>query len=169
MRNANATAPARDANMPATMVVGLFFHILAAVIWVGGMFFAHQMLRPAVGPLEPAQRLALWRRVFSRFFPWVWACIAALLVTGYGMVIWGFGGFAYIGLHVHVMQGLGIVMILAFAHLYFAPWPRFRAAIDSGDLQGAARQLTLIRRIVTINLVLGLIVVVVGATGRYWG
>jgi uncharacterized membrane protein len=151
------------------MIIGLFFHILAAVIWVGGMFFAHQMLRPAVGPLEPAQRLGLWRRVFARFFPVVWVCIAALLASGFGMIFWGFGGFAYVGPHIHVMQGIGIVMMLAFAHLYFAPWPRFRAAVDRGDFQAAARPLTQIRHIVAINLVLGLIVVVVGATGRYWG
>ncbi|HKW52464.1 MAG TPA: CopD family protein [Stellaceae bacterium] len=151
------------------MIVGLFFHILAAVIWVGGMFFAHQMLRPAVGPLEPAQRLGLWRRVFARFFPVVWLCIAALLASGYAMILWGFGGFAYIGPHIQVMQGIGILMMLAVAHLYFAPWPRFRAAVDGGDFQAAARQLTQIRRIVALNLVLGLIVVVVGATGRYWG
>ena len=151
------------------MILGLFFHILAAVIWVGGMFFAHQMLRPAVGPLEAAQRLQLWRRVFARFFPVVWVCIAALLASGYAMILWGFGGFANIGPHIDVMQGIGIAMMLAFAHLYFAPWPRFRAAVDAGDFQAAARPLALIRRIVAINLVLGLIVVVVGATGRYWG
>ena len=151
------------------MIVGLFFHILAAVIWVGGMFFAHQMLRPAVAPLEPAQRLGLWRRVFARFFPWVWASIAVLLASGYAMIFWGFGGFTYNGPHIHVMQGIGIVMMLAFGHLYFGPWRRFHIAVDGGDLPAAARQLTQIRRIVTFNLVLGLITVVVGATGRYWG
>jgi len=151
------------------MIIGLFFHILAAVIWVGGMFFAHQMLRPAVGPLEPAQRLGLWRRVFARFFPVVWVSIPALLASGFGMNFWRFGGFAYIGPHINVMMGLGIIMMLAFGHLYFAPWRRFRAAFDGGDLAAAAKQLTQIRHIVALNLVLGLIVVVVGATGRYWG
>jgi uncharacterized membrane protein len=151
------------------MIVGLFFHILAAVIWVGGMFFAHQMLRPAAGPLDPAQRLPLWRRVFERFFPIVWAAIAALLGSGYGMVIWGLGGFAAIGLYVNIMQGIGLIMMLAFAHLYFAPWQRFRRAVDAGDFPAAQRQLDQIRRIVGFNLVLGLIVVVVGATGPYWG
>jgi uncharacterized membrane protein len=151
------------------MIIGLLFHILAAVIWVGGMFFAHQMLRPAAGALDPAQRLPLWRRVFSRFFPWVWASIAALLASGYAMVFQGFGGFGHVGLHVHIMQGLGIIMMLAFAHLYFAPWRRFRAAVDAGELAAAAKQLDQIRMIVTFNLVLGLVVVVVGATGRYWG
>jgi uncharacterized membrane protein len=150
------------------MIVGLLFHILAAVIWVGGMFFAHVMLRPSVAPLEPAQRLALWRRVFSRFFPAVWLTIIALLGSGYGMVLFGMGGFANARLHVHIMQAIGIVMMLAFGHLYFAPWRRFRRLLDAGDVAGAAAQLTQIRAIVTINLALGLIVVVIGATGRYW-
>jgi len=151
------------------VVAGLLFHILGAVIWVGGMFFAHLMLRPAAGALEPAQRLPLWRRVFERFFPWVWASIATLLLSGYGMVFWGLGGFANIGIHVHIMQAIGIVMMLLFAHLYFAPWARFRRSLDGGDLPAAARQLDRIRLTVTVNLVLGLIVVVVGASGRYWG
>jgi uncharacterized membrane protein len=151
------------------MIIGLLFHILAAVVWVGGMFFAHQMLRPAAGALDPAQRLPLWRRVFSRFFPWVWVSIVALLASGYVMVFLGFGGFGNVGLHVHVMQGLGIIMMLAFGHLYFAPWRRFRVAVDAGELAMAAKQLDQIRMIVTFNLVLGLVVVIVGATGRYWG
>jgi uncharacterized membrane protein len=154
--------------MAGAMIVGLFFHILSAVIWVGGMFFAHQMLRPAAGPLDPAQRLPLWRRVFQRFFPLVWVLIVALLLSGYGMIA-ALGGFAHIGLHIHIMQGIGIVMMLAFAHLYFAPWKRFRRAVDAGDLAAAAPQLDQIRRIVGFNLVLGLIVVIIGATGRYWG
>jgi uncharacterized membrane protein len=151
------------------MIIGLFFHILAAVTWVGGMFFAHVMLRPSLAPLDPAQRLPLWHRVFSRFFPWVWVTIVALLASGYGMVLGPMGGFAHIGLHVQIMQGIGIIMMLAFGHLYFAPWKRFRRAVDAGDFAAAARQLGQIRAIVTLNLVLGLIVVVIGATGRYWG
>jgi uncharacterized membrane protein len=151
------------------MIVGLFFHILAAVIWVGGMFFAHQMLRPAAGPLEPAVRLALWRRVFERFFPVVWLAVVVLLASGFGMILWGFGGFAAVGPHVHIMLALGIIMMMIFAHLYFAPWKRFRRALDAGDLPAAQKQLDQIRTLVGVNLLLGLIVVVVGATGRYWG
>jgi uncharacterized membrane protein len=155
--------------MPAMMILGLLLHVLAAVIWVGGMFFAHQMLRPAARILDAAQRLPLWRRVFARFFPVVWVAVAVLLASGYGMVFWGFGGFARVGVHVHVMQAIGILMMLAFAHLYFAPWRRFRRAVDAADFAGAAAPLEQIRLIVGINLVLGLIVVAVGATGRYWG
>jgi len=64
------------------MILGLALHIVAAVIWVGGMFFAYMVLRPSAGPLEPALRLPLWHRVFGRFFPWVWASIVALLASG---------------------------------------------------------------------------------------
>ena len=33
-------------------------HILSAVVWVGGMFFAYMVLRPAAGRLEQVERLA---------------------------------------------------------------------------------------------------------------
>lgn len=142
----------------------LLLHILSAVVWVGGMFFAHQMVRPSLGPLEPPVRLGLWRRIFEKFFAWVWAAVVLLLASGLAMQ-----GLGVTGLHVQIMEGLGIVMMLAFGHLYFAPWQRFRRAVDGADFATAAAQLNQIRRIVEFNLVLGLIVVVVGATGRYWG
>ena len=33
------------------MAVGIPLHTLAAVIWVGGMFFAYLILRPSAGAL----------------------------------------------------------------------------------------------------------------------
>ena len=143
-------------------------HNLAAVVWVGVIFFAYMVLRPSAGPLEPPARLAMWRRVFGRFFPWVWASIAILLISGYTMLFVHFGGFAGAGLHINVMQLTGIVMTLLFLHLYFAPWRRFSRAVEAGALQDAAKQLNQIRRIVAVNLVLGLLTVAVGASGRFW-
>jgi uncharacterized membrane protein len=80
-----------------------------------------------------------------------------------------FGGFARIGLSIQLMQGLGIVMMLLFLHLYFAPWRRFRAAVARRDWAEGGHQLAQIRRIVGINLVLGLLTVAIGSSGRYWG
>jgi uncharacterized membrane protein len=151
------------------MTLGLLVHALAAVIWVGGMFFAYMVLRPATGALDAHVRLGLWRHVFGQFLPWVWASIVALLVSGYGMIFFGLGGFAGAGVHVHVMQATGLLMMALFLHLYFAPWPRLRRALDAADDQAAAAQLDQIRRIVAINLVLGVITVAIGASGRYWG
>ena len=148
--------------------VAISLHILSAVLWVGGMFFAHQVLRPvAVQQFDPPQRLQLWSRIFARFFPWVWLSIAVLLVTGYWMVFGLFGGLAAVGLHVHIMQGLGWLMMLLYTHLYFAPFRRLREAVVTEQWAAAGKQLNQIRRIVGINLSLGLIVTAVAAAGRY--
>jgi len=149
--------------------MSLILHALSAVVWVGGMFFAHQVLRPAAATLEPGPRLALWSRVLGRFFAWIFAAVILLLLTGYTMVFEVFGGFAKIGLHIQLMQGIGILMVLLFLHLYFAPWRRFRAAVARQDWAEGGRQLGQIRTIVTVNLVLGIIVVAIGSSGRYWG
>jgi uncharacterized membrane protein len=147
----------------------LILHALSAVVWVGGMFFAHQVLRPAAAALEPGPRLILWSHVLGRFFAWVFAAIVLLLLTGYAMVFGVNGGFGGVGPHVHLMQGIGIVMMLLFFHLYFAPWRRFRAAVARQDWAEGGLHLGQIRTIVTINLVLGIIVVAIGSSGRYWG
>ncbi|MBL26712.1 MAG: hypothetical protein CMM50_04065 [Rhodospirillaceae bacterium] len=144
-------------------------HAEAAVIWVGGMFFAYTILRPATGPMAGPDRLNLWRRNFKAFFAVVWAAIVVLLATGYGMIFGIMGGFAGAGLHIHLMQALGIAMMLLFFHLYFAPWKRLKRKLDAEDYQGAAADLGQIRRIVGTNLILGLITVSIGASGRYWG
>jgi uncharacterized membrane protein len=149
--------------------VSLILHTLSAVVWVGGMFFAHQILRPAAAVLEPDLRLTLWSRVLGRFFAVVFGAIVLLLLTGYAMVFGVYGGFGRTGLHIHLMQGIGILMILLFLHLYFAPWRRFRTAVARQEWAEGGRQLGQIRTIVTINLVLGLIVVAIGSSGRYWG
>jgi uncharacterized membrane protein len=147
----------------------LILHALSAVVWVGGMFFAHQVLRPAAASLETGPRLILWSHVLGRFFAWVFAAILLLLLTGYALVFGVFAGFSGVGLHVHLMQGIGIVMMLLFLHLYFAPWRRFRAAVARQDWAEGGLHLGQIRTIVTINLVLGIIVVAIGSSGRYWG
>jgi uncharacterized membrane protein len=85
------------------------------------------------------------------------------------MIFAVFGGFAGVGVHVHIMMAVGILMMLIYAHLWFAPYARFKAALAAGTLPEAGKQLNQIRRIVGTNLVLGLIVVVIGASGRYWG
>jgi len=151
--------------MTAIATLSLILHTLSAVVWVGGMFFAHQVLRPAAAALEPGPRLALWSRVLGRFF----AAIVLLLLTGYAMVFGVYAGFGGIGLHIHLMQGIGILMMLLFFHLYFAPWRRFRTAVARQDWAEGGRQLGQIRTIVTINLALGVIVVAIATSGRYWG
>ena len=150
------------------MALLIAIHVLAVVVWVGGMFFAYVVLRQSAGPLEPEARLTLWHRVFRRFFPWVWSSIVLLLASGYGMMFLYFGGFAGAGLHIHVMQGIGIVMMLLFLYLFFIPWRRFSDAVERRHFPEAVKHLDQIRRVVAANLVLGLLTIIVGASGRFW-
>lgn len=144
-------------------------HDLAAVIWVGGMFFTHMVLRPALTQEQPGIRLGVWSRVLPRFFPWVWVCIITMHATGYHMVYLDFGGFESAGLHVEIMHGLAWVMTILFAYLYFKPYAAFKADDDADDFEAGLVHLTKIRRIVTLNLILGIIVIICGVSGRFWG
>jgi len=149
--------------------LALALHILGAVVWVGGMFAIYVCLRPALGTLEPPQRMRLMRVTFQKFFPWVWIAILLLLASGYWMFFTTFGGFAGAGLHVHVMQMIGWLMIALFIWLFHGPWIRFKGAVDAEDWPSAGALLNRIRQIIAVNLPLGLLVVVIGASGRYWG
>jgi uncharacterized membrane protein len=154
--------------MSASLIISLAIHLVAAVFWVGGMAFAYMILRPAAGPLDPPMRLPLWRRVFARFLPWVGVSVVALLVTGFTMIFQMFGGMANLPLYVNLMMGIGIIMMLLYLHLFFAPWKRFRTAVDRGAFPDAAKALNQIRMLVAINLTLGVITTIIGGTGRYW-
>ncbi len=149
------------------MAIAMTLHLLAAVIWVGGMFFAYMAQRPAAMDLEPAQRLPLWARTFARFFPWVWVAVVLLPASGYFMVF-KMGGFAGVPLYVHIMQALGIVMILIFLHVFFAPYRRLNAALTAGDIPAAGKQLGQIRRMIGINTLIGLILIALVMLMKHW-
>lgn len=151
---------------PMTFLIPV--HLLAAVVWVGGMFFAYMALRPVAATLlDPPQRLPLWVQTFLRFFPWVWIAVVLLPATGYAMIYAVFGGMSYVGLHVHLMQALGWVMILLYMHVFFAPFKRLRRAVAIGDWPAGGQQLAQIRRAIGINLLLGLLVIAIASGGRY--
>lgn len=151
------------------MAVAIALHLLAAVIWVGGMFFAYMALRPvAAALLEPPVRLPLWSQVFARFFPWVTAAVIILPLSGYWMLFTHFGGMAGAGMYIHLMQGIGLVMVLLYGHLYFGPYRRMRLAIETQDWKDAGARLAQIRKIIATNLSLGLVVIVVASSGQYW-
>ena len=150
------------------MSYSIALHLLAAVIWVGGMIFAHAVLRPsAVQVLEPPLRLELWVQVFRRFFVFVWISIGLILISGYWMLFNYFGGFQGAGLHIHIMHGGGIFMVFIYLHVFFSPYRRLKQAVIVQDYPLAGAQLNQIRKLVGINILLGLLVIIVGSAGRY--
>jgi len=146
--------------------LAILLHVLAVVIWVGGMFFAYMALRPAaVQTLEPPQRLPLWAATFTRFFPWVWLSVATLLASGFYLIA-VYGGFAAVGLYIHTMLVIGILMMLIFGHVYFAGFSRLKRGVAAKDWKAAGVALGQIRMLIGINLSLGLINVFVAILGK---
>jgi uncharacterized membrane protein len=144
-------------------------HVLGAVLWVGGMGFALLALRPALAELEPPVRLALHEGALRRFFLIVWHAMPALLLTGWALLFFWYGGFRGSGWHIHLMHLTGLVMAGVFAALFFGPFRAFRAARQGGDLGAAAANADKVRRLVSVNFTLGLLTVAVAAWGRFGG
>lgn len=143
----------------------LMLHLLGIVIWVGGMFFAHQVLRPvAAEQLDPSLRLPLWVAVFRRFFPWVWMCVLLILASGLFMIAL-MGGMKTLPLHVHAMFGLGLIMMAIFAYVFFVPFARLKQAVAAQDWKLGGTVLANIRQLVGINLTLGLLTIAVATAG----
>lgn len=147
------------------MNIALLLHLLGVVVWVGGMFFAYMALRPvAAAVLEPPQRLSLWAGVFAKFFPWVWLSVA--LILGSGLYMWMALGGASAPLYVIVMMGLGIVMMLIFAHVFFAAFKKLKRAVAEQAWPAGGAALGQIRMLIGINLSIGLMTVAVAILGR---
>ena len=109
------------------------------------------------------------RVTFQKFFLWVWLAILLLLASGYWMVFTIFGGFVGAGPYIHLMQMIGWLMIALFVWLFHGPWLTFKRAVDAEDWPSAGATLNRIRQIIAVNLPLGLLVVVIGGSGRYGG
>ena len=138
------------------MRVALLLHLLGAVIWIGGMFFAYFALRPAAATLEPAQRLPLWAGTLERFFRWVWVAIALILGSGFYMLT-VMGGTRHVPFTIHLMLFVGLVMFIIFVYVFFAPFPALKRTLAAQDWKAGAAALNTIRKAVAVNLALGLI------------
>jgi|TARA_R100001143_G_scaffold58968_2_gene57296 uncharacterized membrane protein len=144
-------------------------HILAVLLWVGGMVFAHFYLRPSLAEFDPPTRLALMSNVLKRFFAHVlWASLV-VLVTGLWMIGRAAKTMVQAGLDFNmpvswtIMATLGIVMVVIFFVIRFRLYPPMTEAVSTADWPSAAVALGRVRKWVTVNMVLGLIVVVVAS------
>lgn len=144
----------------------LLLHLLAVIVWVGGMVFAHFFLRPAAQSLEPPLRVQLMQGVLQRFLGAVGGAVAVVLASGVWMIgraarqaaqAGGFSmppGWA-------AMAVLGLVMAAIFGHIRFALFPRLRRAVAAADWPAGGKALADIRRWVAVNLALGSLTVAI--------
>ena len=143
----------------------LFVHLGAAIVWVGGMFFAYFCLRPAAGQvLEPPQRLPLWVATFRLFFRYVAIAVALLLASGFGMLLQV--GIANASHGWLAMMSLGVVMAIVFVYIYAVLYPKLSAHADLAAWPAAAAVLNRIRQLVAFNLLLSVLVLAAAVSAR---
>lgn len=141
----------------------LALHLLALAVWVGGMFTALVVLRPAVAALEPAARTQFQLRVLKRFFFAVWHAMPIMLLTGWVMVFAAWSGFTGLPWPVNAMQAGGLLMAAVFLTAFYGPWQRLRRAI-----RPAPEQFDRVRTLMRVNLALGVLTVILGSLGHTW-
>jgi uncharacterized membrane protein len=144
-----------------TLLLLKLAHVLAVMLWVGGMAFAHFFLRPAVQALEPPQRLALMQRVLQRFLGAVGLAVLVVLASGVALMALGVRGAS-----VNVMALLGLAMAAIYGHVRWALLPRLLRAVAAQEWPAGAAAMAGVRRWVGINLALGVLVTAVAIVGR---
>lgn len=141
------------------MRIELLLHVLADVVWIGGMFIAYLAVRPAaVEVLESPLRLRLWAGIFTRFFRWVWAAVILILGTGFSMM----GRMQVVPGYVIAMAVIGLLMSAIFMHVFFSPFGRLKRAVQGENWQEGGAALGQIRALIAVNLGLGLLNIAIG-------
>ena len=144
-------------------------HLLAIVVWLGGMVFAHFLLRPAVAQLDAPARLRLMHAVLGRFFQAVLAASLLALATGVWMIgrvakqAVQSGGSFQMPLAWSVMAVLGVVMVAIFLHVRFALYKRLSRAVAAEDWPAGGAAMAQIRQWVAVNLGIGVVIVLATA------
>lgn len=144
--------------------VALFAHLVSVAVWVGGMVFAHYCLRPALADVSPQLRLPLIEAVFGRFLNWIGAAVILILISG-GFLMSRFGG-AQAPWQINLMAALGVLMMLIYGHVRYAVFPRIRRAVQAQRWPDGARAVDTMRRLVLVNLVLGLVTIASAVLSR---
>jgi uncharacterized membrane protein len=142
-------------------------HVLSIIVWIGGMVFAHFFLRPAVVQLEPPVRVRLMHDVLGRFFRAVLTFSLLTLATGLWMLgrvakqVVQAGGRFEMPLAWTLMAVLGVAMLAIFFFIRFVLYKKLGRAVVASEWAAGGVALAQIRTWVSINLGLGILVLLV--------
>ena len=142
-------------------------HLIAGIVWMGGMTFMLFALRPAALVVLDAQpRAILMGQVWQRFYGLVLVAIVLLFSTGTHLytatfratkLATGQGG---VPIGWNIMLLLGIAMMLIFGHIYFAGFKKYKRGVAAGEWSVAAKAAGLIHTMTLINFTLGWLAIV---------
>ena len=149
-------------------VIAITLHVIAVIVWIGGMFVGVVAIRPALAELDMPARARLFAGIVGRFLPWVWGAVVTLLLSGFYMVFTSFdGGLSGTPWFVRLMMGVGIFMMALMGHVTFAPYRRLKRALAAKDDALAGKAMRQMGMLMAVNLGLGLIVILSAMMGAY--
>ncbi len=142
-------------------------HLIAAIVWMGGMTCLLFALRPAaLALLEGPVRAKLMVGVWQRFFNLVAACIVVLFFSGMHLYTSGFRavkaatGSGSVALGWNLMLVVGMAMFLIFGHIYFSGFKKYKTAVAAADFTLAAKAAGQIHTLVLTNFILGWVAII---------
>ncbi len=149
--------------------LNLWLHILAAVIWIGGMLFLSLVAVPVLRQVDsPLLRADLFRKMAWRFRRLVWICLAVLILTGtvnvafYGDTTQGSPYLKVLGIKLGLVA---VLVTMGVAH-DFIIGPRAARAQSRDGLLPTGTDLLMVQLapwVGRLNLLLGVIILVLAA------
>lgn len=126
--------------MPALDTLVLWFHIVAAAVWVGGIAFLGLVMQPVTKNLiaDPIERSKFLGKIGARFNTVGWGSLAILALTGLYNLVRAAGGTAnvpylllrtHFGMILDVKLAFVLGMVLITAHHTFIAGPKVRKLI----------------------------------------
>jgi len=144
----------------------VFFHVIFAIIWIGGMIVVRFAVHQGLGGIEDkGVRLGTTIKILDRFFKMIIGALTIMAVTGFIMLKASSFPPAMAVL-AHVKTQIWTVMTVVFGYIYY----RFAKAKDSyasGDLAMTTAFLAPIPKyLILVNISLGLLAVLFGVILR---
>ena len=135
-------------------------HLLAVVVWIGGMIFLGLVITPVLRGRSPGERATLLHVVGRRFLKIGWMALGILLVTG--PTLWALLGFRITPVLIAKLALVAVILLLSLLHDFFLG-PRLVAELQKG---GEGEETLRLRRRVALlarlNTLFAIIVLVLG-------
>ena len=143
-------------------------HVLAALVWLGGMFF-FAIAAPVLRRVEDeGVRAELFSSLGRRFRVVGWICVGLLLVTGlaqlrlrgwWGAAFWGRAGFWGTALGTALAWKLGLVVLMISVQAVHDFWAGPRASLATLGTREARSLRAFATKLARFNVLVGLVLV----------
>ncbi|RUM47078.1 MAG: hypothetical protein DSY47_07180 [Hydrogenothermus sp.] len=125
----------------------LWIHIIAVLIWIGGMLYTLFILRPSLSVIGEKKGIFM-KSIMDKFFPLVWIAIATLILTE------GYKAHYFISSPLFILKlVIYIVMVINFSYIYFGLYKKLPSAENKQEIM--AKITTLIK----VNFTLGIVII----------